>query len=59
MRGAGGLQTAVALRVIRKKATLEKGLEMKELSTHMSGEGRSRQMEHRRKGPKMETSHLE
>lgn len=57
MRSAGRLQTAVALRVIRK-VTLEKGLEMKELSTHMSGEGRSRQMEHRCKGPKMETDHI-
>lgn len=31
-------QTAVAIRVMRKMVTLEKGLEMKELITRMSGE---------------------
>ena len=46
----GVLQTAVVLRVIRKKVTLEKGLEMKELSTHV-WEERSRQMEHQVQRP--------
>lgn len=31
-------QTAVVIRVMRKKVTLEKGLEMKELIANMSGE---------------------
>lgn len=30
-------QTALVIRVMRKKVTLEKGLAMKELITHMSG----------------------
>ena len=54
----GVLQTAVVLRVIRKKVTLEKGLEMKELSTHMSGKNVPGRWNTRCKGPKMETDHI-
>jgi len=52
-------QTALVIRVMRKKVTLEKGLEMKELITHMSGEKTSAgRWNTRCKGPKMETDHI-
>lgn len=52
-------QTALVIRVMRKKVTLEKGLEMKELITHMSGEKTSAgRWNTRYKGPKMETDHI-
>lgn len=46
-----GEETAMEIGVIRKRVTLKKGFEMGELSTHVSGEEHSRQMEHQVQKP--------
>lgn len=51
-------QTALVIRVMRKKVTLEKGLAMKELITHVWGKDIEGRWNTRRKGPKMETDHI-
>lgn len=54
------MEQTLVIRVMRKKVTLEKGLAMKELITHMSGtQVLKADGTPEAKGPKMETDHME